>query len=417
MALTLLEAAKRTQNKLFQGIAVSIVTTNEMAAALPFKTFPGQAITYLREGTAPSTGFIADTGVMGAASTGTNDLVSVPVRRIASDLDVDSLADDLSQGSETGVQVAKKAKKTWDTVLDRVANGGNTTSHTLGSVANPFAAIGAAGVGGITYGPWLDSGRFGPGELKYTHAGQGWQFRAPGDPDFGDVVPATTNGSYTLRSFNKSKYLIVALTVASATANGRTFIEFASSNAEFDGLNRIISPSQVVASAGATGDAFSFTVLDNLMRMEKVRTNRAFMMNGEMILKFMAAQRGLGGSNPEHVRLPGYSGPTLAYRGIPVLENSHIPSNESKGGVLTLSSVYLASLDVDNGLFMGVPGTGQQALDVEGDPRNAVVMGFRIESLGALEAVAHRRTRVQWYGALGLRSDLALVRAKEIQTV
>ena len=413
--LTLLEAAKRSQNRLFQSIAVSIVTTNETAAVLPFKTYTGQTMSYLREGAAPSTGFIPDAGTMGAASTGTSDLVNVPVRRIGSDLDVDSLADDLSQGSEVGIQVAKKAKATFDLVLDKVVNGGNTTSHALGSVANPFAAIGAAGVGGIAYGPWLDSGRFGPGELKYTQAGQGWQFRAPGDADFGDVVPATTNGSYTLRSFNKSKYLILALTVASATANGRTWITFASSNNEFDGMNRVLSPSMVRASLGGNGDAFDIAILDDLLLLEKVRTNRVFMMPGKLINKFKAAQRALGGTTPEHIRLPGYSGPTLSYSGIPVLQNDHILSNEVKGSGTTLSSIYLASLDSDSGLYMGVPGTGT-AIDVEGDPRNVVVQGWRIESLGSLEAVAHRRTRVQFYGALGLRSELALARASEIVT-
>jgi hypothetical protein len=140
-------------------------------------------------------------------------------------------------------------------------------------------------------------------------------------------------------------------------------------------------------------------------------------MNGILLTKFVALLRsGGGGTTPSHMALPGYSGQTLVYRGIPILENDNILNNEVKGTATTLSSVYLASLDSDEGLFMGVPGTGTEAIDVEGDPRNSVVMGFRIENLGALEAKAWRRTRVQWYGALGLRSDRALVRAKEIIT-
>jgi hypothetical protein len=411
--LTLLESAKRTQNRLFQGIALSIVTTDEMAAMLPFKTFVGQAITYLREGTAPSTQFIGDDGTMGTPSTGTDDLVTVPVRRIASDLDVDSLADDLSGGRDTGAQVAKKAKATWMLVKDRIANGGNTTSHTLGSTAGAMAAITA-----MAYGPWLDSDRFGPGSIKYTHATTSWSFRGPGDPTFGEAVPATANGVYVLRSFNRNKYVAVTLTVAGATADAETKITFASSNNEFDGLNRIMSPSQVIPSSGANGDALSLNVLDQLILQEKVRSNRAFFMNGSLIVKFCALLRsGAGGSTPDHMALPGYSGQTLVYRGIPILENDNILSNEVKGTATTLSSVYLASLDGDEGLFMGVPGTGTEAIDVEGDPRNSVVMGFRIENLGALETKAWRRTRVQWYGALGLRSDRALVRAKEIATI
>jgi hypothetical protein len=409
--LTLLEAAKRSQNKLFQGIALSIVTTDEMAAMLPFKTFVGQSISYLREGTLPSTAFIPDDGTMGTPSTGTDDLVLVPVRRIASDLDVDSLADDLSGGRDTGAQVAKKAKATWNLVKDRIANGGNTTSHTLASSGGAMAAITA-----MSYGPWLDSDRYGPGQIRYTNSTQGWQFRGPGDPTYGDAVPATANGVYVLRSFNRNKYIAVTLTVASATADTTTSITFASSNNEFDGLNRIIAPSQVIASSGANGDALSFSVLDQLIQNEKVRASRAFMMNGQLIVKFCALLRASGGATPDHMSLPGFSGPTLVYRGIPILTNDNILSNEVKGTNSNLSSVYLASLDSDEGLFMGVPGTGVEAIDVEADPRNNVVMGFRIENLGALETKAWRRQRVQWYGALGLRSDRALVRAKEIQT-
>lgn len=406
--LTLLEAAKRTQNRLFQGIALSIVTTDEMAAVLPFKTFVGQALVYLREGTLPSTQFIGDDGTMPASSTGTDDLVTVPVRRIASDLDIDSLADDLSQGRDTGSQIAKKSKATWMLVKDRIANGGNTTSSTLGTAVPAITAI--------AYGPWLDSDRFGPGSIKYTNATQSWQFRGPGDPTFGDAVPVVANGAFVLRSFNRNKYIVVTLVVASATADIETRITFASSNNEFDGLNRIISPSQVIPSITTNGDALSFNVLNLMILQEKCRINRAFFMNGSLIVKFMALLRSGGGTNPDHISLPGYSGQTLVYRGIPILENDNILSTEVKGSSSNLSSIYLASLDSDEGLFMGVPGTGVEALDVEADPRNNVVQGFRIESLGALEAKAHRRTRVQFYGALGLRSDKALVRAKEIQT-
>jgi hypothetical protein len=410
MALTLLEAAKLSQNKLFQGIALSIVTTDELAAAIPFKTFAGQAATYQREGTLPGTAFIPDAGTMPSPSTGTYDNVVVPIRRVGSDMDIDSLADDLDPGARA-TQMLAKLKATWRLVKTKIVSGGNTTSHTLGSSADPFAAIDAIG-----YGPWLDSTRFGQGEIKYTHSSTSWQFRAPGDSHFGTAVVAAADGTYTLKSFNASRYITVTLDVSDATANGQTTISFASSNDEFDGLNRIMSPSMVISSAGGNGDAFDLGILDQMISMEKIRSNRAFFMNSLLVRKFMAQLRLTGGANPEHMRLPGYSGDTIAYRGIPILENDNIPSTEAKGSGSTLSSVYLASLDADEGLFLGVPSTGVETLNVHGDPRREPVMGFRIESLGALEGVAHRRWRCQWYGTLGLRSDLALVRAREIVT-
>ncbi|HST56283.1 MAG TPA: hypothetical protein VLJ42_10400, partial [Solirubrobacteraceae bacterium] len=394
-ALTLLEAAKRTQNELFQSMAASIVTTDEMAAVLPFKTFNGQAAVYLREGTLPDTQFIGDDGTLGSPSTGTDDLVTAPVRRIASDLDVDALADDLSGGSQMGIQIAKKAKATWRLVKNTIAVGGNVTSHTLSSSSGPFTAIDEVG-----YGPWVSSARFGPGEIRYTNTGTKWAFRAPGDPAFGDDVVAATDGYYVLKSFNASKWIKVKLDVSDASADGRTSIEFASSTNEFDGLNKVLGSSMLLPSTGTDGDIFTFAKLDELITMEKVRNTRAFIMNSKLILKYLAALRATGAANPEHLNLPGYSGPVISYRGIPILENDYITNTESKGSATSLSSVYLASLDADEGLFMGVPGTGTESIDVQGDPRSQVVMGWRIERLGALEGRAHRRTRVQWYGTL-----------------
>jgi hypothetical protein len=170
----------------------------------------------------------------------------------------------------------------------------------------------------------------------------------------------------------------------------------------------------VAASVGTNGDAFSFDVLDNLKSLVKVRENLAYVMNSKLERKFLSAQRALGGSTPDHMALPGYSGQVLSYRGIPILINDNIPNNESKGSGTTLSSCYLTSLSAPEGLYVGVPGTGHDAVDVDGDPRRANVLGWRIERLGALEGVSVRRTRIRFSGCLCLGSDLALARASEI---
>jgi hypothetical protein len=408
--LSLLEAAKRSENKLFQGLAMSVINTDALAAAIPFRPFEGMSMVYRREGTPPSSAWVPDDGTLPQPSVGTDDLVHVPIRSLGSDIDVVSLADDLSGGADTRDQIPRKARATWDLVKAAVVNGGNTTSHTLGSSADPFAAIDA-----IAYGPWLDSSRFGPGEIKYTHSGTLWQFRAPGDPAFGEAVAAAADGVYVLKSFNQSKFIVVTLDVSDATANGRTSIEFASTTNEFDGLNRLVASDMVVRSSGASGDALTFDKLDELLDMVKIRDNLVFVMNGKLQRKFYGLNRALGGTDPTHVSLPGYSGPVPVYRGVPILVNDHVLSNEVKTAT-TLSSVYLASLNTTDGLFLGYPTRGGQAIEVQADPRSTVVMGWRIEDIGALEGSARRRTRVQWHGALGLGSSKALARASEIIT-
>lgn len=409
--LTLYEAAKRSQSKLFQALAVSIVTTDELAARIPFRNFDGLSMVYRREGSPPSTEFIPDDGTMPTPSNGTDDLVTVPIRSLGSDLDVIGLADDLSGGQDTAQQIPRKAKATWDLIKTTMITGGNTSSHSLGSSADPFAAIDA-----IAYGPWLDSNRYGPGEIKYTHVGTLWQFRAPGDRTFGVAVAAAADGVYVLKSDNPNKYIVVTLDVSDATANGRTSIEFASSTNAFDGVNRLVARDQVIASANANGDDISMSLLDRMISLEKIRTNRVFIMNAALVRKYLAAQRALGGATPVHMSVNGYSGEVITYRGIPILENDNIPSTEAKGAATTLSSVYLASLEAQDGLFLGVPSQGGETLNVQASPRDTPVLGWRIESIGALEDYDRRRTRVKWHGALGLGSSKGLVRATEIIT-
>jgi hypothetical protein len=326
-------------------------------------------------------------------------------------VDVVSLADDLSSGSQMGLQVASKMKASWNLIKDRLISGGNTTGHTLSVTAAPFTAITA-----IAYGPGLDSNRYGDGEIQYTNSGTAWQFRAPGDPHFGDPVVAAADGSYVLKSWNPSKFITVTLDVSSATTNGRTAISFTSTNNEFDGINKLCASDMIRAAAGADGDVFDLGILDDLLLLEKGRTNRAFFMNGTLINRYKASLRALGGTTPSHMSLPGYAGQTLEYAGVPILLNENIPSTESKGtsnGILT--SIYLASLDAEVGLFLGVP-SGGQTLNVDGDPRNTAVMGWRVVQLGELEDKAVRRTRVKWYGCLGLRSTRSLARAINIKT-
>ena len=267
----------------------------------------------------------------------------------------------------------------------------------------------------MSYGPWLDSARNGAGRIKYTNTGTTWQFQAPGDRDFGDPVTAAADGTFTVRSFNRSKYIVITLDVSLATADGTTDIAFTSTDDEFDGLIRLCSADQVIPSVGTDGDAFSLDLLDEMISAEKIRQNRSFFWNSKMTLRFLAAFRALGGTDPEHTRLPGYSGSTMTYRGIPILESDNCLLNETVGSTTDASSLWLASLDADEGLFLGAAGTGSPQ-DVEGDPLDRVVMGFRIEQVGPIEGKDHRRTRVKWYGSPGLRSSLALVRRQGVQS-
>ena len=414
MGLTLPEAMKRAKNMLFVGMAKSIVTTDEMAAVLPMSMVDSVHDTFRREGTLPSTEFIADSGTATEESTGTDDNVIVPLRRIVGNMDIDAFADDLTgsaPGSQRGAQVAKKAKATWRMVKDKFVNGAHVTSHTLGSSVAPFTAITA-----IDYGPWLDSSRYGPGEIRYTNTGTTWEFRAPGDVEFGDAVTAAADGDFTLESWNNSRYITLTLDVSAALVDARTSIEFVSSGNESDGLLEMVSPSQVISATGANGDAFDLSMLDEMITAEKVRNNRAFFMNGTHVEKYYAAMRALGGTAPPSIQLPGYGTPVPTYRGIPLLQNDNVNTDETVGTTTDAGSLWLASLDTDEGLSLTVANSGGTSLNVEADPRDQIVMGFRISDLGERDELDARRIRVKFYSAPRLKSTLALVRRSGVTT-
>jgi hypothetical protein len=414
MALTLVQAIQRLSNPVMQGIIKTIVTTDQMAAMLPIVPVGGDAMRVVREGALPVGGaFIPDTGATTENSTGKHDRTLVEFRRIVGNMDVDYLANIMSGGSELPMQVEKKVKATWRTVQDTIVNGNRITSHTLGSTADPFLAIDAT-----TYSPWMDSDRRGPGSIKYTHAGTLWQFRAPGDPDYGDAVAVAADGTATLYSYNKSKWIRITFDVSDATGNGETHIRFNTTTNAFEGMEQLVDPGMTIDPVGAAGDDYAFSILDRMISMVKVRENLAFCMPGRLLEKHYAACRALGGTTPEFTEIPGIMGKSKvpAYRGIPLLTNDFIPSDETYTTTSDASSIYLASLDANEGLFLGGMTYGGQQVLAEADPRSVPVLGFYFTDVGALEASDHRRTRVGWCGALGLKSPLALARKRGVKT-
>lgn len=415
MAITMTEALRRGRNPQLAMLVREIVTTDELGALIPIEPVDGTSIKVPREGALPGTAWVDDTGVTSEESSADDDVPEVQFARIIGNVDVDKMAEGVGgvhAGSLT-FQTAAKAKKTWLEIKDALINGGHVTSHTLSpGTTDPFAAITA-----IDYGPYLNSARRGPGSIKYTHATQSWQFRAPGDIAFGEAVAITSNGSATLRSHNRSFYITITVTVLSATANGETNIYFSSSNSKFDGLDEQIDPARIIDPTGNDGDTFSLGVLDKLISNQKVRANRHFMMNSAMVERFYAAYRALGGTDPRTVAIPGYGAEIPVYRGIPIIENDHI-GFETVGSATKCSSAYLVSLSFEEGLFLAAQSSGgqTQALEPDADPRTRTVLGFRIEDIPVLEGKDAWRRRVKWYGAPVLRSTLACARYRGIDT-
>lgn len=414
MATTLLEAGRATQNDFSAAVLKELVLADEMLPLIPFVPHPGMGFTYQREMSIGSFAMLPDSGGTIAESSGADETISVQNRQAVADFYVQAMAQEFT--NEYLKQALKKTKKAGRVVADKIINGGNITGFTLSS-GTIFTQGGSASTPYVdsisAYSSYMDSDRRGPGSIKYTHAGTFLQFRAPGDAEYGAQVACASDGSYTLYSVNTSKWITVSLDVSDATANTEALITFTSSTYDFDGLKVLIPPGQVRASSGASGDALSLAIMDELIHSVYTGTNRYFIMNAAVIRKFNALIRAAGGATMMETA-SGIMVPS--YNGIPILRNDNIASNETKS-VSTLSSVYLVSLDPDEGVFMGA--CGGESFNVNADPRDASLMGFRLQNLGPIQDGTKGNViggRLAFYGGLALGSTKSAARAKEIVT-
>lgn len=413
MATTLLEAARGSQNPFSAAVLKELVLADELLPLLPFVPKVGMGFTYQRELALPSFAMISDTATSVAESTGADETISVQNRRAVSDFDVQAMAEEINGAFLA--QALKKTKALGRLLSDKIINGGNLTGFTLssgtiftqgGSASTPF-------VDAITaYSSYMDTTRDGPASIKYTHTGTLLQFRAPGDREYGTAVSiAGGDGSYTLYSVNASKWITVTLDVSDASADTEALLYFTSSTYDFDGVKVLIPPGQVRASTGAAGDALSLAIMDELIHSVYTGQNRYFVMNAALIRKFNALIRAAGGATMMELA-SGIQVPS--YNGIPILRNDNIASNEVKS-VSTLSSVYLVSLDPDEGLYMGA--CGGETFNVSADPRDASLMGIRLREMGPRQAGGDVIAgRLAFYGGLALGSTKSAARAKEIVT-
>jgi len=417
MAYTYLQAASLARNPLSQGVFKAVATLNELIARLQWLEVPGTSHDFVREGALASAEFVDLAAVSLTESSSQGDQTSAVLRLISSDLDIYNYTSNLNtpNGDPRAWQTAQKLRAGGQLIQSKMITGSNVTGFVT-TTGSPGAAVTAA-----VPSSGQDSILQGPGSLRYTNTGTFWAYRAPGDIDFGPDVACASNGTYTLVSVNRSKTVAVTLVVASATANGECPLRFTSSNKEPDGVQKLCSAAQTIVSVGASGDALTFDKLDELiLEKVKIKEDRVFLMNAKLKRKYLALARTASLSERMALEVIGPDGKIgmqefPSYGGIPILQVDDIPSNETKT-VSTLSSVYLVSLAPRIG-FHGVVQAEGDMMNVALDPYDARIGGFKLYDLGQRESKPAAGIRMEWYGAFGLGSPLALGRASEITTV
>jgi len=400
------EAAKRSQNPYNKLIFTAFAQSDQLWPQIPWITRGGGALEYDREGTLPTFEMVAPGHTSLVESTGTIDHVTVPKREGASEFDIRNVAVvNHGDGNPERVQTEMKVKAAARNLAGQIITGGYVT----GAVVQSFQS--GAYVDSVIAGPWIDSDKFGPGDIRYTNTGTKVAFRAPGDRTFGPDVVAAADGTYTLYSDNPSRWIQVTLDVSDATADAIRSISFTSSTNEFDGLQKLMHPAQVLPSSGANGDNLTLTTLEKLYDQVKVRENLAFVMPASLKQKVSSLMRAAGGVEKTELMNGDIA---TAWNGIPILINDRVPATEAKGTATTLSSVYLLSLSEGEGVYMIASGT--DSMEAAADIRKRPVMGFQMYDLGQLKGINAFGRRLAFYGGLAMGSYLSCARASELIT-
>lgn len=405
MSHTLYTAASSSQNPLAKGILATIADTDELLSQLMFQSRQGESFTYTREKALPTVEFVAPDHTSLGESSGTTERVTVPMRIIASNVDVMDFADQqMSEfNQQRAAQLRMKLKAMGRTIGQKLITGSYAGTVTVS------AAI--AGITAYAAGPNQDSLRHGPGSIRFTVSGDLFEYRAPGDTDYGAPVAVSTNGAFVLRSSNPSRTMTITRTTTLPVAAQEVLVRIATSTEEWDGLLRLTEGRQLAAT-GANGDQLTLELMDKMIdQWVKVRERRVFIMPPQLKGKFYSLVRAIPGAREEVTTLPGVNGQVPSYRGIPIIQSDWIPTTDVKGSSgATLTSLFLVSLDPVLGFWMGSSAAGG-AQDVDLDPQKVRVMGIQVKDIGALENKDAHRTRLTFYGAPALGSELAVVRA------
>lgn len=407
--LPLLDAAKLSRDPMTRGVLAAVATSDEMVSQIPFEPTQGKSISYNREKALPSVAFYDNNDTM-SSTEATFDEVTVPLRRVGGDFDLDEF--DMDQQSEDNdqkaIQLEKKLKALGRTIGQKIITGAYATGTTITPAF--------AGVTFTTIGPNQDSSRMGYGALQTDGATDNLSYRAPGDKRYGATVNITGDGVYTLYSDNPNKWVILTIVAASLPATAtQSQVAVTSTTKEWDGLLKLIplTHAQTILSSGTNGDALSFAKMDlALAEKVKIREGLFWMGNAKMRVALLGLLRGMGGNTAEMVQLPGMTRPVPAYQGVPFLQNDWIPNTEAKGGSSTLTSLFLGSFS-DEGLSMSCGQRGGGVM-LPTHPNPARVMGVKVTDVGTIQDKDASRTRCTFTGALKLKSELSVCRIGEL---
>lgn len=194
---------------------------------------------------------------------------------------------------------------------------------------------------------------------------------------------------------------------AKAKAMGRTFMGAMVSGdslvnpKEFDGIKVLTTAGQTIP-VGPNGGALSLSLLDQLIDTVPNKPDFLMMRSGTRRAYLAALRTAGGGTNSAMLQMPNGGAPVLSHAGVPILVNDFLPSNETLGAGVNLTSIYAVRANEVDGVH-GLYG-GSSA-------------GLRLENLGTMEKRDAQKFRLKWYCGMAVKSTRSIARLSGVTNV
>lgn len=220
-----------------------------------------------------------------------------------------------------------------------------------------------------------------------------------GDAEVNGLIQATRS-NYTNQE--------AAQVASKAKSAGRQFaqamVDGDGTGDSFEGIIALCPASQTLAT-GVNGEDLSFERMDELLDAVVAKDGQVdfLMFHSRTVRRYKTLVRGLGGVTADDVYELPSGKQIIAYSGVPIFRNDYVPTDETRGTGVNLSSIFAGCWD-DGSDKVGL--TGITAANAS---------GLVVEDVGIHQTRDETITRVKWYVGMALFSEKAIAMAPGIK--
>lgn len=387
-----------------KGAVEASIVVDELTPFLPFTTIAGhRAYAYDRITGQVTASWVAPDAALSSAGGRAIGRITGETKKLYAQPDVSP--EDAARAGGANDVLGDLAASCFTAMSRKIGDAAINGSSAMTAVIDAQSVLVAATcVTAVTPGGLLDLTQETRGEVKYTAAGTLFQYRAPGETDFGATTAIAANASGTVYSKNGDAFLTITRGAGALAANTTAVVVLANGAQEPDGLYRLMAGNtgQWIY-GGDNGGALTFELLDQLFDLCKGEGPKAMLMPKKIRRALVKLLRDKATSET-FAEVGGRKVPM--YGGVPVIVSDYMPTNRTRGSSGAIcSSIILMTLGERQG-FRGIASTG--ITDV-------AMQGARLIAQGPFGTAAHQLPVSTTSDTLTLRSTGFVGFAQELK--